>query len=258
MPIQISSPDNPRVKELRSLHRHAVRYRERLFLVEGVRLVEEALAAGLLPRLALYVAERLQETPRGAALLARLAANRAAFATTAPILDHVADTVTPQGVVAAVPFPELAPQTEGLVLVLDQLRDPGNCGTILRTAEAAGASLVYCTSGTVDPFSPKVVRAGMGAHFRLPLRVAGWEEIAGLLAGHQVLLAEARGGRPYDAVDWRGPTALVVGGEASGPSAEARRLATTLVSIPMAAATESLNAAVAAGILLFEARRQRG
>jgi TrmH family RNA methyltransferase len=97
----------------------------------------------------------------------------------------------------------------------------------------------------------------MGAHFRLPLRVArNWDEIAAEAAGRQVLLAEVHGGRPYDAVDWRAPTALIVGSEAEGPGEEARRLATGTVSIPMAGAAESLNAAVAAGILLFAALRQ--
>ena len=253
----IRSAENLKVKELRSLHRRSRRYDERLFLVEGVRLAEEALQAGLPLHLALYVPERLAGTPRAAALLARLAAHPQAFSTTPQILDTVADTVTPQGVVAAVPWPELPPRAGGLILILDQLRDPGNCGTILRTAEASGAGLVLCTAGTVDPFSPKVVRAGMGAHFRLPLRAAvPWDEVAAQVAGRQVLLAEARGGRPYDAVDWRFPTALIVGGEAEGPSPEARRLATATVSIPMAGGAESLNAAVAAGILLFEAARQ--
>lgn len=258
MSVQISSAENPKVKELRSLHHRSTRYSERLFLIEGVRLVEEAWRAGVSFHLVLYVTERMQETPRAAALLAQLATQSHAFSTTPKLLDSVAKTVTPQGVVAAVPFPEIPPRATGLVLILDQLRDPGNCGTILRTAEAADVGLVLCTPGTVDPFSPKVVRAGMGAHFRLPLRVAvEWDMIAEKVTNHQVLLAEARSGRPYHTVDWKAPTALVVGGEAAGPSATARRLTTATVSIPMAAGTESLNAAVATGILLFEAVRQR-
>ena len=256
--VQISSPENPKVKDLRSLHRRSARYGERLFLIEGVRLVEEALQAGIPLQTVLYVPERLEETARGAALRVRLAASLAAFSTTPRILDTVADTVTPQGVVAAVPYPDLPPHPEGLVLVLDRLRDPGNCGTILRTAEAAGVGLVCFAPGTVDPFSPKVVRAGMGAHFRLPLRAAAsWDEIASIVAGRQVLLAAVKAGRPYDAVDWKIPTALIVGGEAEGASEEAHRLATETVSIPMAGAVESLNAAVASGILLFAALRQR-
>ncbi len=257
MSPQISSLENRRVKELRSLHRRSERYRQRAFLIEGVRLVEEALAAGLPLRLALYVPDQLQRLPRGSALLERLAACREAFSTTSEVLRSVSDTVTPQGVVAAVPFPERPPVGEGLLLILDRLRDPGNCGTILRTAEAAGVRAVYLSPGSVDPFSPKVVRAGMGAHFRLALRVASWAEIAAEVRGHQVLLAEARSGRPYDQVDWSLPTALIVGGEAEGAGAEARALATEVISIPMAGAAESLNVAVATGILLFEALRQR-
>lgn len=257
MPTPISSPENPKVKELRALTRRSVRYRERLFLVEGVRLTEEALAAGYPLHLALYVPERLGETPRGAALLERLQSMATAFPTVPKVLDSIAETVTPQGVVAAVPFPEGPAEPGDLVLILDRLRDPGNCGTILRTAEAAGVSLVYCAPGTVDPFSPKVVRAGMGAHFRLPLRLSGWPELREVLSDRPVWLAEARGGRPYDAVDWRGPVALIVGGEAEGPGEEARALATGTVSIPMPGPAESLNAAVAAGVLLFEALRQR-
>ncbi len=257
MALYISSLENPKVKELRSLHRRSIRYRQRAFLIEGVRLVEEALAAGLPLRLALYVPEQLRKLPRGTALLERLAGCRDAFPTTPQVLRNVSDTVTPQGVVAAVPFPERPPQGEGLLLILDRLRDPGNCGTILRTAEAAGVRAVYLSPGSVDPFSPKVVRAGMGAHFRLALRVASWAEIAAEVKGHQVLLAEAHAGRPYDQVDFGLPTALILGGEAEGAGAEARALATELVSIPMAGAAESLNVAVAAGILLFEALRQR-
>jgi TrmH family RNA methyltransferase len=259
VPVEITSPVNPKVRKLRSLHRRRVRHRERLFLVEGVRLTSEAVAAGVFPELALYVPEQLERAPHGAELLAYLAGSNAAFPTTEPILKTVADTATPQGVVAAVPFPELPAGPGDLVLVLDRVRDPGNCGTILRTAEAAGVSLVHCAPGTVDAFSPKVVRAGMGAHFRLPLRVVGrWDEVASALAGHgQILLAEAGGERPYDEVDWRAPTVLIVGGEAEGAGEGARALATATVSIPLTGAAESLNVAVATGVLLFEALRQR-
>ncbi len=257
MPVLISSLENPKLQELRSLYRRNVRYRERLFLVEGVRLVEEALKAGCPVHLALYVPERLEETARGQALLAQLAGQSTAFPATSRVLDRFTDTVTSQGVVAAVPFPELPPRPEGLVLVLDSVRDPGNCGTILRTAEAAGVRLTYIARGTVDPFNPKVVRAGMGAHFRLPLRIAGWEQISSALASSRVLLAEVHGEAPYDQVDWRSVDALIVGGEAEGAGSRAQALATRTVSIPMAGDAESLNVAVATGILLFESLRQR-
>lgn len=259
MPVQITSSTNPKVKTLRSLHRRRGRYRERLFLVEGVRLVNEALQAGFPLPIALYLPERLGQTEHGAALLEHLAALDTAFPTTDAILDDVADTVTAQGVVAAVPFPDLAPRPGSLILVLDRIRDPGNCGTILRTAEAAGVGQVYLTPGTVDPFNPKVVRGGMGAHFRLPIHMLDrWEELVAALVGFpQVLLAEAGVGRPYEQVDWTRPTALIVGGEARGARERAGELATKEVTIPMAGRAESLNVAVATGILLFEALRQQ-
>jgi TrmH family RNA methyltransferase len=175
-------------------------------------------------------------------------------------LKAAADTVTPQGIVAVIPVPA-APAEIGplpLVLVLDGLQDPGNLGTILRSAWAAGAGAVVTTPGTADPYSPKVVRAGMGAHFHLALLPEQpWPQIARLVAGRQVLLAEARGGTPYDQVAWSQPTALIIGSEAHGSGPEARALATATVSIPLAEGVDSLNAAVAASILLFEARRQR-
>ena len=259
MPVQISSPSNPKVKMLRSLHRRRSRYRERLFLIEGVRLVEEALRSGLPLTSALYLPARLEQSPRGAVLLAALSAQETAFSTTAEILGYVSDTVVDQGVVAALPFVKLPARPGDLQLVLDRVRDPGNCGTILRTAEAAGVSRVCIAPGTVDPFAPKVVRAGMGAHFHLPLRLCGrWQDVAASLNGiPQIILAEAGPGRPYDEVDWSFPTALIVGGEATGAGPGARELATEIVAIPMAGRAESLNVAVATGILLFEALRQR-
>jgi TrmH family RNA methyltransferase len=142
-------------------------------------------------------------------------------------------------------------------LVLDGLRDPGNLGTILRTADAAGVQAVFLAPGTVDAYNPKVVRAAMGAHFHVPLVAAGWTALAGRLRGLSLWLAEARQGLAYDQVDWRQPSALIIGAEAAGPGDAARRLAPKQVSIPMPGQAESLNAAVAAGIILFEAARQR-
>jgi TrmH family RNA methyltransferase len=138
------------------------------------------------------------------------------------------------------------------------LRDPGNLGTILRSALAARVQLVLTTAGTVDVYSPKVVRAGMGAHFGLNLLVEPpWPAVEEALHGLHVLVATPRQGTPYWQVDWRQPTALLIGGEAEGISAKAEKLATGYAKIPMAERVESLNAAVAASILLFEGARQR-
>jgi TrmH family RNA methyltransferase len=142
-------------------------------------------------------------------------------------------------------------------LILDRVRDPGNLGTILRTALAARGEQVLLTPGTVDPTNPKVVRAAMGAHLHLPVTMLGWESIAGTTTGCNVWLADVRGDALYTAVDWTGPVALIVGGEAAGAGRQARALAQASVSIPMSADVESLNTAVATAVILFEIARQR-
>jgi TrmH family RNA methyltransferase len=174
-------------------------------------------------------------------------------------MEALSDTVTPAGILAVFSMREcLPPVSLTWALILDRLRDPGNLGTILRSASAAGVECVMTTKGTVDAYSPKVVRAGMGAHWALNLCLdQPWSQIEQALEGLQVLLAVPRDGRPYWDVDWRQPTALIIGGEAEGASAEAERPATERVTIPMRQDTESLNAAVAASVLLFEAMRQR-
>jgi TrmH family RNA methyltransferase len=183
------------------------------------------------------------------------------------IPDHlmvsVAGTENPQGILAVFPFRSIqAPLELDFVLVLDTLRDPGNLGTILRSAAAAGVQSVLLSPGTADPYAPKVLRSAMGAHFRLPLRLAGWDEIEALhdqtgRASLKFFLAEAEGGRPCWQTDFRQPLALWIGGEAEGASPLAHKLADGLVTIPMPGRSESLNAASAASILLFEVVRQR-
>lgn len=257
----ITSVSNPKIKAIRALHERQGRKEAGAYLIEGVRLVEEALQAGIKPRLLCYCPSLLMATPRGAALLERITSlHLPAEAVSERVIAAAADAVTPQGVLAVVPFSKeiIVPADASLILILDGLRDPGNMGTILRTALAAGVDAVITTPGTTDPFAPKAVRAGMGAHFRLPILTdRPWLEAAQLVTGMQILLAAPRDGVPYDQVDWRRPTALIIGGEAQGAGAEAQALATALVTIPMAATVESLNAAIAAGVLLFEARRQR-
>lgn len=255
----ITSLTNEKVKYARALRQRRQRAREGHFLIEGVRLLEEAMRAGCIPALLFFQPEQAED-PRSQALLARArGAGTPCYAVSEPVLRSLSETVTPQPLVAVVPQPRpQLPARASLVLVVDRLRDPGNLGTILRTAAAAGVDAVLLGPGTVDAFSPKVVRAGMGAHFRLPLAVGvQWPQIAERLHGLSVWLADARGELVYDAVDWRKPAALIIGGEAAGASDEAAALAQGRVRIPMHGDTESLNAAVAAAVILFEAARQR-
>jgi TrmH family RNA methyltransferase len=255
----ITSLANPKIKAARALHQRKARYRERQFLIEGVRLTEDALRAGIVPALVFYTVA-MTESERCAALLESLrAAGAPVEEVSEALMPAITDTVTPQGIAAIVPFVERPPSPDSdLVLVVDGLSDPGNLGTLLRTAEAAGLGQVILAPRTVDVYSPKVVRAAMGAHFHLALTVARtWADVAGALAGFPTWVADVQAAFPYYAVDWTGRAALIVGSEAHGPGDDARRLATGTVGIPMPGPAESLNAAVAAAIILFEALRQR-
>jgi TrmH family RNA methyltransferase len=254
----IISIANEKVKYVRSLYRRRVRYRERHFVIEGVRLVEEAFRAGIVPALVFY-SEEVDALRGSQELLAEIQGGEApAFAVSEKVMKALADTVSPQGILAVVPFVELpSPPSPSQDLVVDQLRDPGNLGTILRSAHAAGVEQVILATKTVDPYNPKVVRGAMGAHFRLPIEALSWPKIAAALVGVQILLADVRGEQAYYEVDWTRPSALIIGGEAYGASREAKELAAATITIPMHGGAESLNAAVAASVILFEAARQR-
>ncbi|KAB8143836.1 RNA methyltransferase [Chloroflexia bacterium SDU3-3] len=255
----IASTTNPHVKQIRALAAgRRDRREQRLFVIEGVRLVADALGSQASLELALYAPEQLETTEAGAALLARLRALPRCHEASPQALAAAADTVHPQGVVALVRWPQVRRGQGGLALVLDAIQDPGNAGTLLRSAEACGVDMVLCSRGTVDVYSPKVVRSAMGAHFRLCVEQdLGWGEIAERCAGLALYASDAEATQAYHQADMRQPCALIVSNEAQGLSAEAAAMATGMLSIPMRGGAESLNAGVAGSILLFEALRQR-
>lgn len=254
----ITSTSNPRIQQVRQLvSQRKEREARAEFVLEGVRLVEEALASGWDLRLLLYTG---QLSPRGLALVEQARRRGSDVEEVAPhVLKAVADTDTPQGIAAVFGLRGLElPLHPDFIVAADAVRDPGNLGTLLRTAAAAGSQAVLLAPGCADPFSPKVLRAGMGAHFRLPVRALDWDALrAYLKPACQVFVAEAGQGTPCWQLDLRRPAALVVGGEAEGAGPQARALADGYVTIPMPGRSESLNAAVAAGVLLFEVVRQR-
>jgi TrmH family RNA methyltransferase len=181
----------------------------------------------------------------------------------AAVMRSVAETESPQGVVAVVAapaatLPNLDPRG-AFVLVLDGLRDPGNVGTLLRTGAAAGCTAAVTIAGSADAYAPKVVRAAMGAHFRVPVIAdAPWQWLGPALAALPAVYgADGAADVTYDAVDWRPGVAVIVGNEDHGLSAEARAWCRGAVSIPMAGGVESLNAALSGAIILFEVVRQR-
>lgn len=260
----ITSPTNPRLRRFAALKRRGDRAAEGRCLLEGVRVIEGALENGATIAAALCTPD-LEDSPRGQALLERLRAGGGRVWRVPPaLLRAVADTETPQGIVAiaSIPAPSLAwaASPGALGIVLDRLQDPGNAGTIARTAAAAGCDGIVVVTGTTDLFGPKAVRAASGALFRLAWAAVGSPaEGAMALRAHGLTLiaADPAGEELYTAVDWRRPAALVVGNEPNGLDEAWRAAADHRVRIPLAPGAESLNAAVAAGVILFEAVRQR-
>jgi TrmH family RNA methyltransferase len=227
------------------------------FVVEGVRLVEEAEKRDWRFEIALYD-KSLSE--RGMSLVERLKSRQVEVEEVSEsLMKTLSNTETPPGILAVLRVSDLPiSQSPDFLLIPDQIRDPGNLGTLLRSAAAAGVQAVLLPPETTDAFAPKVMRSGMGAHFRLPIRSMAWEEIGQMSksADLQVVLADMDGTSCWE-TDLRRPLALIVGGEAQGASTAARRLAERRISIPMMAQVESLNAGVAGSVLMFEVLRQR-
>ncbi|SHI93418.1 TrmH family RNA methyltransferase [Desulfofundulus thermosubterraneus] len=259
----IRSKANPQVKYLRRLARRSQRDKEGHFLLEGVRLVEEALSSGWPVKMLVY-------SPSGserAAVLLEAARERGIqlLPVEEKLLAELADTATPQGVLAVVEKPgytleETLAAGPSLLLVVDGVQDPGNLGTIIRSADAAGAGGVILFPGTVDLYNPKTIRATMGSLFHLPVAAVreGEDVLVRLKTAGLVLVAGVpAGGIPLPTVDLTRPLALMVGSEARGLSPELLACADLLATVPMPGRAESLNVAVAASIMLYEAVRQR-
>lgn len=253
----ITSTQNPKLKLVRALAGRPKERREAgAFLAEGARLVEEALAAGWPIRFALYAQGLSDRSAQTVEALAR--AGVEVESVESALFHSVSETEHSQGVLAVLELSSVpAPPRPTFTLLLDQIRDPGNLGTLLRSAQAAGVESALIPPETTDPFAPKVVRAGMGAHFRLPIERLGWDEIRARLAKTPVYLAETEDAASCWDVDFKPALALIVGSEAEGASPEARQLASQNVIVPMPGGMESLNAAVAGSVLMFEVVRQR-
>jgi TrmH family RNA methyltransferase len=257
--MTISSSHNLRLQRVRALlEKKKQRDEEQAFVIEGVRLVEEALASGWQAELALFTSHL---SARGVETVRELEESGAEAVEVEPhLFNALSSTDTPQGLLAVFKRRVQAlPAQVDFLLIADTLRDPGNLGTLLRSAAAAGAQAALLSPGSADAFSPKVLRAGMGAHFRLPVLQCDWDTIRTICQENSlcVLLADSSSGKSCWETDLRRPIALLVGSEAEGASAEGRALAQQAIHIPMPGKSESLNAAVAASILLFEVVRQR-
>ncbi|MBE2267336.1 MAG: RNA methyltransferase [Anaerolinea sp.] len=249
----ITSLQNDRVKLAHALLTQSkTRRKEGKIALEGLRLIRDAMERGG------YSPEFILFDPDQVNIDAITPLTNQVYEASAEVIRHICATEQPQGIVGVFPMPTAKlPARPERVLIVDHLRDPGNLGTILRTAAGAGVDVVLVSPGSVDLYNDKALRAAVGAHFRVPAAEKSWAEIDAYVGELPVYLADMTGDAAYDAVDWTQPHALIIGSEADGASPDAEGLATSRVYIPMAADTESLNAAVAAGILLFEAARQR-
>ena len=251
---------------IRDLQRRKARGRRGLALIEGVRLVEEALAAGITIRGAL-VSPDLARTARGTELVADLERHAVPVEEIgARAFAQLADTETPQGIMAVIEprrtrAEDFAPRPDAVVLVIDGVQDPGNVGTLVRTAHALGAAGTVVLRGTADPTSPKALRAAMGATFRHPVVALDDNGFIAWARKHGVTLwAAATDGTPLpralpSAGRGKGPIAVIVGNEGAGIRPQLNAVAAQRVAIPLAQGAESLNVAVAAGILLYEVTR---
>lgn len=261
MQSQITSPSNERIK-------HARRVRDGrepgLIFVDGLRLAEEAVKSGIVVEAAFIASS--SDDARLLALVQQLSDEKAPILwTQREVLDGLSDTVQSQGIVLIARRPVLDSarlfQGKGsLFLGLDRIQDPGNMGTLLRTAEAAGAAGVIVLGGSVDVYSPKVLRSSMGSAFRLPVMVdVTAETLLSLHAEHglHLVAAAGEGELDYTDYDWQQPTLLMLGNEGRGVSPDLMTAFDTRLRIPMANGVESLNVAAAGAVMLFEAARQR-
>jgi TrmH family RNA methyltransferase len=263
---RIEGRHNALVKELRQAFAHAERTEDGNCAIEGLRIIEEATRSGLRFR-AVFFKESAQNMAER--LLPQIGANVDTLLFPDKLFDDTVPSETPQGVAALVRLKEfcLADVLErlqlGPVIVIAGLQDPGNLGTILRSAEAFGSAGAVLGEGTVSPFNSKVIRASAGSIFRLPVVLAkaagGLEEISAKLRGKNVRLmaTSSHKGMPLDQANLTGPSAVFIGNEGSGLPRAVLAEADELIAIPHIPQVESLNAGVAGSIMLYEAARQR-
>ncbi|QQE65760.1 rRNA methyltransferase [Leptolyngbya sp. BL0902] len=256
----LTSLQNPLVKEIRKLHQGKFRRQQGCFLLEGTHLVQEALAVGYHLSVACHTPAWQDRYPALAAALIQ-SAQRLEIVSE-EVLQSLVTTVHPDGVVAVAPQrpPSEIPAIYGVGLVLETLQDPGNLGTIIRTATAAQVDGLWLSADSVAPDHPKVLRASAGQWFRLPMVVD--TQLENTLQtwrsqGIQLVSTLPNASLDYWSVDFTRPTVILLGNEGAGLSATLQQYATTAVKIPMHPAVESLNVAISAALLLYEAQRQR-
>lgn len=260
MDTVITSVQNAKVKQWSQLLTKKGRDAQGKFLIEGIHLVEEALASDIVIEAVLYDMDK--GLPR--AIRQMVSHDVECIGVSGAVLAKCSDTETPQGIAAIaeksqLPFASLIKQRDALVVLLDGVQDPGNVGTIIRSADAAGATGIVLGRGTADLYNPKTVRATMGSLFHLPVVEADLHELLPEAAAQGIRLVGTSLQAETDCytLDLKSPAWLIVGNEGAGVSPDVERHVTHRTIIPMHGRAESLNVAMATTVLLFEAARQR-
>ncbi len=262
--IRLTSSQNPLIKEVRALKNKSDREEKGRYFIEGVRFVEEALKENA--RIEYLMVSDTLSGDHAFEYLQKVIENTGLDCYLLPdsLFASISDTHTPQGILAVLELnrTELgsAELKDGLLIILDGIKDPGNMGSIIRTADAAGCAGVVVPDGCVDVYNPKVLRSTMGSVFHIP--VYHCDDIADAVKiikdhGFRLCASHLEGSASIYDTDLTGSVALVIGSEAEGIGTETLKAADLLVRIPMKGRAESLNASVAAGIMIFEAMRQR-
>jgi TrmH family RNA methyltransferase len=257
---EITSLTNPKIKQWSQLLTKRGREGQGKFILEGMHLVQEALQAQLELEVILYSLEKGYPTE----LLERSELPCEAIGVSEAVLAKCSDTQTPQGVMAIAVKPDwstqqVLEQPNALVVVVDGVQDPGNLGTIIRSADAVGATGVVLGRGTVDVYNPKTIRSTMGSLFHLPIMECDLNELLPLVKKHQIQLVSTslQAEQSCYELDMTGSTWMIVGNEGSGVNADLQQYVSKQIIIPMRGQAESLNVAMASTVLLFEAARQR-
>ncbi len=261
----ITSRDNALIKKIISLHRTAGRKKRGQYFIEGIRSVKQALDAGAPVAQIIYSAP-VYEQRGGQNLMQRIRQlGLRVMEISESLFKVVTDTKSPQYIMAVINMKVDSPEKvlearEPLIVIADSIQDPGNLGTVIRTADAAGAEGVFLLRGSTDPYSPKVVRSTMGSVFNIPIiRENNESDLLSLLhrKGMRIITAEPGGDNRYWDADFKGKVGIVIGNEANGISPRAKKYSHESVALPMYGKAESLNAAVTCGVLLYKALEQR-
>ena len=250
--MELISPKNPLVKAWRQLLSAQGRKAQQRFLAEGNHLVQEALSAGAAETL---IVDR-ESQDRYAGLMAE---SLPCYVVSPEIIKALSDSKTPQGVLAVCPLPKPAKPAGKRLVALNQVQDPGNVGAILRSMDAAGSGTMLIDTGCADPFSPKALRASMGAVFRVP--VIWTADLAGILSGLkesgcQLIAGDLRGDPFFDHPLYEAFSCLLIGNEGAGLEPDLLALSDLRLKLPMPGGAESLNAAVAASLMIYDILRQ--